>query len=129
MFYYPRFSYRCPKYAVPVHVLGMTVVRGTVRGYGVVQAGWVYRVGTQVGNTGVQHQGPEDTKRSRYQRSGPRKPLQGGWSGWVSAQRTPGPPTQPPTLRARSVHPVALPVAGWALRRLLANKGEIPPYL
>ena len=51
MFYYPRFSYEVSETAVPVHVLGMTVVRGTGVAAGYCMpggyTGWVYRVGIQ----------------------------------------------------------------------------------
>ena len=43
----PRFSYEVPKSTVLVHVLGMTVVRGTV-----VYIGVWYRVGSRVGIPG-----------------------------------------------------------------------------
>ena len=48
----------------------------------------------------------------------------------VIAAVTPGPPIPLPTLRARSVTlQVPSLVGGWALHRLLANKGEIKGHI
>ena len=80
--------------------------------------GWVYRVGIP-GTT------PPPGKRSLRQRSGPRKSLQGDWSGWSQVQRPPE--LQDPPFGPGRSGP-ASPPWSWTSPRLLANKGEIPPH-
>ena len=123
--YTPRFSYRCPKLAVHGVAQGCSTGVHAVR-EGPGGADWV---GTRVGIPGYYQaptdQGPEHAKRRQVQRSGPRNPLQGGGVGGTCCSA--------PRARPPSPHPSgpvgpalqALPGAGWALHRLLANKGEI----
>ena len=96
-----------------------------VYGY-LVGAGWVYRVGN-TGSRGTTQPPRARDQGTPDQRSGPRKPLLGGWSGWVwgggpvpfACPRV-RPPIPLPTLRARSV-PEAPP---WQGARLLGQKGR-----
>ena len=86
-----------------------------------VYRGGVYRVGTRVGNTGVQHQGPDIAKGADPDsEAGPGSP-RGAGVGGLGLRNTPGPPTQPPTLRARSV-PAGPP---WWLGGLFTASGPI----
>ena len=76
---------------------GRAVSGGAWDGYRRVGTRWVYRVG----NTGTYRPSPLLARRVLRQRSGPRKPLPGGWSGWSQCSGAPAVPE--PTLRARSV--------------------------
>ena len=92
MFFYPRFSYGCPKVrvrgGVPVPSRVVRAVSGGYAGTGLVRAGWVYRVG----NTGYLPSQPALLgERYPRQRSGPRNPpCRGGWSGWSGIARANG---------------------------------------
>ena len=96
--YTPRFSYGCPKYAVPSGVpVPSRVVHAGVRvlgGYLGRVYGWVY--GRAI--PGTQRQGRPTTKRRQSQRSGPRKPLPGAGVGGdcCSAPGRPHPPLRGP---------------------------------
>ena len=93
-----------------------------------VRTGWVYRVGTWEGNTGTQHQGPLTRAEADTSEAGPGSPCQGAGVGGYLLQRPQARPPSTHPFGARSVPCWALPGAGWALRRLWANKGEIPSY-
>ena len=81
MFSHPRFSYGDLETRVWVHVLGMTVVRGTgvLGGYG---TGWVYPGGLyRVGNTGYPARCEAE---ARYSEAGPGRPAGPGVGGtWL----------------------------------------------
>ena len=102
----PRFSYEVSKLAVsrtsaaPAPVLVGRVQR--VYGHWGMGLGWVYRVG----NTGTSHLARCSGRGVHPSGAGPGSPAR-GWSGWGCTARAL--PVQT-TLRARSVHPVALPV-------------------
>ena len=118
----PRFSYECPKVTVPCT---RTVVRGGACGAGGYQVGvpgWVYRVGTREGYTGTYPACSREVPQPEPAKRAPEAPQGLEWvgSGVRWDRRLDG---HPPTLRARSVHPVALPggypriAASWPIGR------------
>ena len=123
----PRFSYGGPKTAVP-HAPYVLCMARTDRGDpGVAGRVGIPGYGTG-GYTGVVHPATALKGGTQNQRSGPRKPLLGGWSGWVLGAGIPfapgplGPPL--PAVGPASLSQVSSP----SNTRLLANKGEIPSH-
>ena len=107
-----------------VTVLPVAGTMSASSGYGVRYGVW-YRVGIPGGVIPVPStKGPNTLSGGSSQRSGPRNPCR-GWSGWGTAAAHPGPAHPAPTPPGPGRSLQALPGAGWALHRLLANKGEI----